>query len=501
MKKLFLLAILFALALFVGAIVPVSAEDLVVGVNGSPVRLLPFKAVGRLNEIINTMLFESLTSRGTDDSLVGLLAESYEAVDDVTWKFKLRDGITFSDGTPLTANDVKFTYDMIMDPEVGSPHKTFMGTVAAIDVLDDQNFTITTSQPDVMLPLRVSDIYGSVISQKHYEEIGADDYDKSPLGTGPYVLEEWVLDSHISFLKNENYWGADKPVYDRITLKFLPDDATRIAALQAGEVDLITNVPPALVPEIEATEGLKIISGAGTRAHYLITDVTKPPFDNELVRKAVARAIDRDALIKVLYQGYGVPIASIFIPQTFGYDPDIVPVYNPEEAKQLLVEAGYPDGFEFGFDSFTGSITDHSKVAEAVAGMLEKVGMKANLRIQEQGVFGPLRLENKTLEMYNYSFGDSTFDHGLNLKTFVSGAQGYYWVGDDALVAKIDAALAEFDEAKRAELYGEIIGEFVDKGIIIGLFRQDQIFAAKDSVDYPVQSDETFRFFRAKPAN
>ena len=475
------------------------AKTLTVAINGQPVRLLPNQAVGRINEIVNTMMFEALTTHDENGQLVGLLAESFTNIDPLTWEFKLRPDVQFSNGNPLTAEDVKFTYEqLILNQDAASPHRTFMSTIAEVNVVDPLTLQFVTTQPDVLLPLRVFDITGSVISKDHFEAVGAENYDSDPVGTGPYKLDEWVKDSHITFSRNDLYWG-EPAAYDTITLRFIPDDAARMAAVLAGEVDLASNVPPARVAEIEADEDLDIRSAPGTRAHYLVMDTTQPPFDDVRVRMAVSNAIDREGLVNAIQLGYGTPLASVFIPQTFGYDESVQPKYDLEEAKRLMAEAGYPDGFDVTFDTFTGSITDHSKVAEAVAGMLSEIGINATLNVAEQAVFGPLRLANDTNSIYNYSFGDAYFDHGVNLKTFTSGAQGYYYSGDEELTALIDEALASFDEAQRSELYGEIIRQFYEKGILTGLYRMDQIWAADKDVEYTPQSDEMYRFFLAEP--
>ena len=228
-------------------------------------------------------------------------------------------------------------------------------------------------------------------------------------------------------------------------------------------------------------------------------DSTQPPFDDVRVRMAVSHAIDREGLVSAIQRGFGTPLAGIFIPQTFGFDPSVQPEYNVEKAKELLAEAGYPDGFEVEFDTFTGSITDHSRVAEAIVGMLEEVGIEASLNVADIATWGPQRLANATSPIYNYSFGDAYFDHGPNLKTFISGAQGYYYSGDEELEALIDEALASFDDEERSALYSEIIRQFYEKGILVGLYRMDQIWAADKDVDYTPQSDEMYRFFLAKP--
>lgn len=476
-------------------------ERVVVAINGQPSRMLPSKSVGRLNEIVNSQIFESLTTYDQDQRLVGLLAESWESLDETTWEFRLRPGVVFSNGSPLTAEDVRFTYEeLILDPDFGSPHRTFMQTIERIEVIDDLTLHIITSIPDVLLPLRVSDIYGSVISREHYETFADEsEYDADPIGTGPYKFVEWVLDSHILYERNENYWG-EMPAYRFMEVRFITDDAARVSALLAGEVDVVAAIPPARVGEIQGAPDVDVTIAPGNRVHYLVFDTTQPPFDDVRVRMAVSYAIDREALINAVQFGYGVPTPSIFMPETFGYDDDIVPVYDPDRAIELLTEAGYPDGFATEMDTFTGSIVDHTRTAEAVAGFLSEIGIDVTLNVDDLTVWGPERLALNTSPIYNYSFGDSLFDHGPNLKTFVSGAQGYYYSGDEEINELIDQALGEFDLAERERLYNEIQRQFYEKGILVGLYQMQQIWGTSNDVVYEPQVDEMWRLFRIRPA-
>ena len=479
----------------------VMAKDtLIVAINGQPVRLQPQQPVGRLNEIVNALIFDSLTTRDQEGNLIPALAESWELVDDLTWEFKLRPGVTFHNGDPLTSNDVKFTYEeLVVNPDVNSPHLTFLQTIQEVVVIDDLTFQIKTSQPDVLLPSRVFDLYGSVVPQNYYEEVGDEDFDTLPIGTGPFKFVEWVQDSHMTFEANQEYWGP-KPAFDTLELRFITDDAARMAALLAGEVDIASNVPPSRVAEIEAASDLDVRSGPSSRFYFVVMDTTKPPFDDAGVRKAVNLAIDREGLVEGIGLGFGTPIASVFIPQTFGYDPGIQPEYDPEQARALLAEAGYPDGFDVVFDSFTGSIVDHSRVAEAIVAQLNDVGIRATINVAEFGVFGPIRLAHETNPMYIYSLGDWAFDMGVHLKSYLEGSQGYYYI-DEELAGKVDTALSIFDEAEREAAYQEIQQEFFDKAPYGSVYQLDQIWGVSKDLDWTPQPDEMWRFHLVKPGS
>jgi peptide/nickel transport system substrate-binding protein len=475
-------------------------DTLTVAINGQPSRLQPQQPVGRLNEIVNALIFDALTTRDQEGNLVPALAESWNLIDETTWEFKLRPGLTFHNGDPVTSEDVKFTYEqLVLNPDANSPHKTFLQTIQEVVVIDDTTFQIKTSIPDVLLPSRVFDLYGSIVPKNYYEQVGDAEFDNAPIGTGPYKFVDWVKDSHMTLEANENYWGQ-KPAYKTLILRFITDDAARMAAELAGEVDIASNVPPARVEEIDAADNVEIRSAPSSRFYFVVMDTTKPPFDDPRVRKAVNLAIDREALVLGVGRGYGTPIASVFIPQTFGYDPNIQPVYDPEQAKALLADAGYPDGFDVVFDSFTGSIVDHSKVAEAIVAQLNDVGIRATLNVAEYGVFGPIRLAKETNPMYIYSLGDWAFDMGVHLKSYLEGSQGYYYI-DPELAAKVDAALGMFDEQERAAAYQEIQQEFFDKAPYGSVYQLEQLWAVAPGIDWNPQPDEMWRFNLASPSS
>lgn len=240
-----------------------ASSMLTIALNGQPVRLLPSQAVGRINEIVNTMMFESLTTHDQDGQLVGLLAESYTNIDDLTWEFKLRPDVTFSNGDPMTAEDVKFTYDqLILNADAASASHLFMNTIAEVQVVDPLYVRIVTTQPDVMLPLRVFDITGNVVPKKYFEEVGAEGFDENPVGTVRTCLKNGsataISPSHAMRTM------VKRPPTSQSSYASFPYDAARVATLLAGEVDLASNIPPARVAEIEASDDVEARSAAGT---------------------------------------------------------------------------------------------------------------------------------------------------------------------------------------------------------------------------------------------
>ncbi len=473
-------------------------DTLTVAINGEPANLQPAQPVGRLNELVNALIYDSLTTRDPQGNLIAALAQSWKRVDDNTWEFKLRPGVKFHNGDALTSDDVKFTYEqLVLADAAKSPHLTFLQTIKQVNVVDATTFQIITKQPDVLLPSRVFDLYGGIVPSKYFQQVGEAGFEAKPVGSGPYMFVSWAKNSQLTLTANPNYWGP-QPGYKNLVLKFIADDAARMAAFQAGEVDIASNVPPERVNELSTNSKLDIRSGPSSRFYFLVFDTTKKPFNDVKVRQAVNYALDRDALVKGVSFGFGTPIASVFIPQTFGYDPSIKPVFDLNKAKQLLTDAGYPNGLDVGFDSFTGSIIDHSKVSQAIAGQLQKAGIRTALNIVDYGVFGPKRLAHQTAPMYIYSLGDWAFDMGVQLKSYLEGSQGYYYV-DPEMGAEVDKALGMFDDAQRKAAYLNIQKEFYDKAIYGSVYQVYQIWGVAKNVDWTPQPDEMLRFQYAKP--
>lgn len=478
---------------------PVAVKDtLTVAINGEPANLQPAQPVGRLNELVNALIFDSLTTRDPQGNLVPALAQSWKRLDDNTWEFKLRPGVKFTNGDPLTSDDVKFTYEqLVLNPDAKSPHQTFLQTIKQVNVIDATTFDIITTQPDVLLPSRVFDLYGGVVPKNYYQKVGDAAFRTAPVGSGPFKFVDWTKGSQITLATNPDYWGTKSP-YKTLVLRFITDDAARMAAFLAGEVDIASNVPPERVAELSANPKLDVRSGPSSRYYFLVFDTTKKPFDDVRVRQAVNLSLDRDALVKGVSSGYGTPLASVFIPQTFAFDPTIKPVFDLDKAKALLTQAGYPNGLDVGFDSFTGSIVDHSKVSQAIAGQLQKAGIRTTLNIVDYGVFGPKRLAHQTAPLYIYSLGDWAFDMGVQFKSYLEGSQGYYYV-DPAMSAEVDKALGMFDDAQRKAAYLAIEKEFYDKAIYGSVYQVYQIWGAAKNVDWTPQPDEMLRLQLAKP--
>lgn len=464
-----------------------------IALNGEPNALDPVFAAGRLSQAFLSNIYDSLTSHAQDGTLEPSLAVSWESLDEDTWQFKLREDVTFHNGEPFTAASVKASIDRIFDPANESPMIGRIGAISEVEVVDDYTVNITTESPDVLLPVRLSELYGSIVPAEYVAEVGTEGFGDAPVGTGPFKFVEWAKDERIVLEANEDYWrGA--PAVDRITVYPITEDAARMAALQTGEVDVASNVPAFQVAELESG-GIQVATVPSTRFFFMVMRTDMPPFDDVRVRQALNYALDVPTLIESVQFGLGDQLATVVIPQAFGYDPSIEPYpHDLDRARELLAEAGYPDGFDATFDAFTGSIVDHARVAEAVAGQLAEAGMRFELNVTEFGVFSPRRLENDTAPLYIYSFGDWALDGDNSFYLLLQGQSGYYYDNPDA-VALYEEERGTFDPVEREALLQELQQMFKDEAPYGYLYQIDTIWGMQENIDYMPRTDELTWFY------
>lgn len=337
----------------------------------------PRNATGTPTAQVLAHIFSSLVKTDEKGAIINDLAESYEVVNDTTWKFKLKDGITFHDGSKLTAEDVEYTISTIKDKEKKfklASDFSFM----TVKVIDELNFEIVTDKPFSALPLRLN--YVKIIPKAYVEKVGDEEFAKAPIGSGPYKFVERKKDDKVVMQAYDNYFGG-KPAIDKVTFVVIPEAASRIAALESGDVDIISNVETSQVERLNALENFDVIGNPTTRVIFIgINTLTDGPMKNVKVRQALNYAVDKQAIIKGVLDGYATQIATISTPEYDGYDASITPYeYNPEKAKQLLKEAGYPNGFEVDF-SVTSGYLNGQDVVQAVAAQLAEVGIKCTVR-------------------------------------------------------------------------------------------------------------------------
>ncbi|WP_436640535.1 ABC transporter substrate-binding protein [Microbaculum sp. FT89] len=370
---------LFAALAFAVAAVSTPAHaartDLTMGLVLEPPHLDPTAgAAAAIDEVVYANVFEGLTRIDRNGEVKPALAKSWTISEDgLTYTFALNDGVKFHDGSDMTAEDVKFTLDRAMAEDSTNAQKALFEPIEMVEAPDPKTVVITLKRPTGHFLFNLGWGDAVIVAPET-----ADTNKEQPVGTGPFKFVEWVPGDHITIEKNPDYWG--NPVaLDTATFKIIPDPAAATAAILAEDVDAFAIFPaPEALPQFEADPRFTVVSGSTEGETILSTNNGKPPFDNLKVRQAIAHAIDRQAIIDGAMFGLGTPIGSHFAPHHPAYvDLTGTYPYDPEKAKALLAEAGFPDGFEATLKLPPPSYARRG--GEIIADQLGKVGIKLEI--------------------------------------------------------------------------------------------------------------------------
>jgi ABC-type transport system substrate-binding protein len=328
-------------------------------------------------------MYDKLLFTDEKGNLVPELATAWQWTNPTTLRFQLRRGVTFHNGEPFTAESVKYTLESTLAPDFKSPHKSFLNVIESVQVVDDYTVDIKTKTP--ARPLLRNLTYTFMLPPKAAQTMGRELSTKA-VGAGPFKLVEYLPGQRVVMERFEGYWGT-KPPIRRLTVRIIPEDGTRMATLQAGEVAFVNNVPFDQVRRLDADPNLKVLVNPGDRIIFLSLRYDKEPFSNRDVRLALNHAIDRDAIVKHILGGRGQVANAPVGPTIFGYHAMKPYEYNPEEARRLLAKAGHAQGLKIKLGSTNGRNPMDKQVAEAIVGQLAKVGVTAELDAPEWGTF------------------------------------------------------------------------------------------------------------------
>jgi peptide/nickel transport system substrate-binding protein len=501
---------------FAGA---VNARELTIGLGSEPTAMDPhFHNLGPNNSLLSH-LFDALVLQDEKQGLVPGLAVSWRAIDDTTWEFKLRQGVKFHDGSPFTADDVVFTFQRAPDVE-GSPSS--FGTYTKgkeVVKIDDHTVRIKTERPYPLMPNDVSTIL--IISEKNGRGAKTADYNsgKAAIGTGPFEFVEYVPGDRIVFERNEAYWGS-KPEWTRVTFKSIKSGPSRVAALLAGDVDIIEQTPTVDIERLKKDPKLSLSQGVSNRVIYLHLDQfredspfvkakdgakIKNPLLDARVRKAVSKAIQRDAIVSRVMEGIAVEAGQLLPEGFFGRSPNLSPEpYDPEGAKRMLAEAGYPDGFKLTIHSPNDRYINDAKIAEAVGQMLTRIGIDTEVVTMPRSVYFKRASRGGEGGQPEFSFilvgwGSGTGEASSPLKSLLHtydkdrgfGAANRGRHSDPEVDRLIEDALATVDDARRQDLLAKATERAIGRNQgIIPLHYQVNTWAAKKGIKYRARTDE-----------
>ena len=403
---------------------------------------------------VNTQIFDTLVTVDPEtNEVVPQIAESWEQTDDQTYVFKIREGIKFHDGSDLTAEDVKFSLDRARNSAAVSYIVNF---IEEVTVDDDHTVTVKTTAPYAPT-LRNLAIPFAAIVPKAVVEADENAFIQNPVGSGPYKFVEWNHGDHVTLKAFDDYY-AGKPETENLIMKVIPETSQRTIALETGEVDLAYDLAVNDIPKVNSDDKLTVYEIPSLTCWYVSMNMNKKPFDNPKVREAMSMAIDRQTIIDTINAGSGQTADAIIAPAVFGYYSTGVKEYNPTKAKELLAEAGYPNGF-----STTLWVNDNQsriEMCQAMQAMLLEVGVQCNLEVLEFGSFiSRTTAGDHDLAYFGWttSSGDADYSYySLEHSTQQGAAGNRSFLADPDVDKLIEEARSNTNEEERKELYKEL---------------------------------------------
>jgi peptide/nickel transport system substrate-binding protein len=450
-----------------------------------PSTLDPHMANSTIDGQMCLQISEPLVMRDANSKIIPLLAESWESNEDGSvWKFKLRQDVKFQDGEPFNAEAVKYNFDRIASPDTMSPKASIVRMIESTNVVDEYTVEFILNTPCSVFLAQVSSYTCSMLSPKACEETGAKT-GQNPVGTGPLKLKEWNYGSSITFERNDDYWGTPATTKE-VTVKFVPEDTSRVMMLMTGDTDVIANVPMIQIDELEADPNVEILFEKGYRTIFIGMNSGKvPELADVRVRKAINNAIDKESIINNLLRGIATYPDSGMVSNVI--DNSSVGLgsyeYDVEKAKQLMAEAGYSNGFSITLDTPEGRYAMDRQIAEVIQAMLAEIGITVSIDILDWGAYQE-RSTNGTHELFLLGMGCPTGDPEYNLyQNFGRGSQNASLYVNNLVDQLLEDQASIVDSAERYEVMYKLQKELMDDACAAPLYYEMQSYGYRSDVD------------------
>ncbi|MBK9116370.1 MAG: ABC transporter substrate-binding protein [Betaproteobacteria bacterium] len=495
------------------AALPAYAANLVIGLGTDVTSTDPHYHNLTPNNNVASHLYGYLVERNEKSQPQPSLATEWKAIDPTTWEFKLRKGVKFHDGSDFTAADVVASIERVPKvPNSPSPFTAYTKQIQRIEVVDPHTIRFRTATP---YPLMPSDMSQVAIINKQFASATTEDFNsgKAAIGTGPYKLVRFAKGDRLELARNDAWWGG-RTQWEKVTLRILTQDAARVAALLAGDVQVIEAVPTADVAKLKADRRLAIYRSVSDRLMYVHMDsdrsvtptvtgkdgkpLDRNPLKDARVRKALSKMINRPAIVERVMEGEAVPAGQVVPDFLFGATKNLkVEAFDPEGAKKLLVEAGYPDGFEVTLHATNNRYVNDAKIAQAIAQMWTRGGIPTKVVAMPSATFFPQATELK-FSVLQAGWSTGTGESSSSLKAllmtfnkdrgFGTANRGRY--SNTKVDALTEDALQTVDDVKR-EAYLQRAAELAigDTGLI-PLHFQISLWATRDGITYTPRVDE-----------
>ncbi len=463
--------------------------ELRVGYSSDITTLDPANHRSRVTEGLILNLYDALLARTDDMKIVPELAESWKQIDATTYEFVLRKGVKFHSGAEMTAEDVKFTFDrLVKDGAMGgqtSPRKSLLGPLKDTSVVNPTTVRFHLAEAWPILAAYLP--FQQVVSKAFVEKVGTPGMATQADGTGPFKLVDWRRGDSIILERFDGYYGGSpdllpvgKAGVDRVVFKVIPESASRVAALLAGEVDLIDELPVHSIKQIEANPRTKVLATNGTRSFFIPMNNTKAPFNDARVRLAANLAVDRKLIIDRVLSGLATPLNGLLSPESYGFNSNLPSLaLDVDRAKKLLAEAGHPNGIEATLD-VANAFKD---VAEAVASQLTRAGIRTKVQLWEQTTLSQTwaKPETNNRDMVFQSWGDGALDPvGIFVPVLKGKDRGNYsGYASKEVDALLTSADTEVDVAKRSKMYQDAQAIVAKDTPLIFLWLPQDVYGAR----------------------
>ncbi len=440
--------------------------------------------------------YERLADFDVPGRMKPVLALSWKRVNPTTEEFKLRPNVKFSNGDPFTSADVKFSVDWIKNTANKSTQTSYVRDIDRVETPSPLTVRFVSKAPTAIPPGLTNPIF--IMDQKYVEAKGNGYAAEHPVGTGAYVLKEWKHDESISMDVNPTWWNG-KPKIDHVIFRPIPEAAARVAVLKTGGTDLITNVPPQYTVAIAGGQNTRMASTKSGRQLFIaFNTLSTGPQQNKMVRQAINYAIDVPAILKSVLGGRGYELSSAVPPEYFGYDAS-VPGFKHDagKAKDLLAKAGFPDGkgIDFTIQCPIGRYNRDREVAEAVAGQLSAVGIKATVRAQEWTSYSGQVNRRALTPLYMLGWNVPVSDADAVYTALFESNAPLSTFKNDRLDKLIDEGRSELSVPKRKTIYAEIAKLVHDEAPWIFLFQYEDLYGRSKRLVFQPRGDEYIRAY------
>ncbi len=471
------------------------------------------------------MLFDRLVNTDGQSRMIPGLAESWQAVAPNVWEFRLRRGVRFHNGNAFTAEDVAFTIQRVPNvPNSPSSFAIYTRPIRNVEIVDEYTIRLTTEGPYPLLPQDLTNIY--ILDRETHQNATTEDFNagRAAIGTGPFRLVTYRNGDRIELERNDSYFG-DRPAWQRVNYRMITNDSARTAALLAGDVEAIDQVPTADLSKLRGDQRVALSQAIGLRLIFLgldhmrtdaspfITDndgrpIPRNPLKDVRVRRALSMAIDRQAIVDRVMEGAATPAGQFLPPGIFSYVPDLAPPrFDPDGARRLLAEAGYPNGFRIQLNGPNDRYPNDGRIVQVIGQMWTRIGVRTSVEAQPWTTF-VARAARQEFSAFLIGWGSNpegshplrnlvaTFDRE---KGYGASNRGRY--SNPQLDQMLEAALRELDDAKRERMLQDAQRLAMEDVAVIPLHIQTNIWAMRRGLAHEARADELTRAQDFRPAS